>query len=138
MSAFVDILAEPVAPPPVRQRTYTKACESTPKPAVMSLDAAMAILRDAGYRVSKPQARTPKQTAPALNAVGKPYSPQFDPNYRMKYKPRRYACAAGESQNIGSGISPERWAEMCAEAAANWNMRNDFDAAWEDSQREAA
>jgi len=30
-------------------------------------------------------------TTPRLNAVGKPYSPSYDPNYRMKYKPRRYA-----------------------------------------------
>jgi hypothetical protein len=29
-----------------------------------------------------------KATVPlGLNAVGKPFSPQYDPNYRMKYKP---------------------------------------------------
>lgn len=62
---------------------------------------AIALLRSEGYRVSAP--RAPKAIVPALNAVGKPYSPQFDPNYRMKYKPRRYACGAHESQNIGNG-----------------------------------
>lgn len=27
------------------------------------------------------------QGSNGLNAVGKPFSPQYDPNYRMKYKP---------------------------------------------------
>jgi transcriptional regulator with XRE-family HTH domain len=46
---------------------------------------ALAAVRAAGYRVSKPKI---KVTAPlGLNAVGKPYSPQYDPKYRMRYRP---------------------------------------------------
>lgn len=48
------------------------------------------ILAQAGYTVARAKPRAAKQEAPTLNAVGKPYSPQFDPNYRMKYKPPRY------------------------------------------------
>jgi HTH-type transcriptional regulator/antitoxin HipB len=40
-------------------------------------------VRTAGYRVSRPKI---KATAPlGLNAVGKPFSPQYDPNYRLKH-----------------------------------------------------
>lgn len=49
----------------------------------MSLNEAIALVKANGYRVSKLRAR---MTAPRLNAIGRPYSPQFDPNYRMKYK----------------------------------------------------
>jgi hypothetical protein len=46
------------------------------------LAAALAIVRAAGYRVSKP---LPKAEPPQrLNAIGKPYSEQYDPNYRIK------------------------------------------------------
>lgn len=40
-------------------------------------------LTRAGYRVTKPKA---KKERPTLNAIGKPYSPQFDPGYRVKHK----------------------------------------------------
>lgn len=50
----------------------------------MSLDQALAVVKAAGFRVSKPRA---KVKAAGLNAVGKPYSPQYDPHYRMKHKP---------------------------------------------------
>lgn len=55
---------------------------------------ALAILAAAGYRISKPKARKAKVEleAPALNAVGKPYGANFDPNYRMRHKPSR-PCA---------------------------------------------
>jgi hypothetical protein len=52
----------------------------------MLLDQALALVKAAGFRVTKP--RQPKATRPALNAVGKPYSPQFDPKYKLKHKPR--------------------------------------------------
>ena len=51
----------------------------------MSLHEAIAAVEAAGYRVTKPRAR--RAVAPKLNAVGKPFSPQYDPNYRMKYRP---------------------------------------------------
>jgi hypothetical protein len=50
----------------------------------MTLETALTIVQAAGYRVSKPHA--PKAKAPALNAIGKPYSPQYDPRYRVKHK----------------------------------------------------
>ena len=63
----------------------------------MSLDQALAVVKAAGFRVSKPRAKKDPLSYAAscerrgLNAVGKPYSPSYDPNYRMKYRPRRYA-----------------------------------------------
>jgi hypothetical protein len=53
------------------------------KESTMSLNEALVLVKAAGYRVTKP--RKPIERA-SLNAVGKPYSPQYDPNYRMKYK----------------------------------------------------
>lgn len=50
----------------------------------MSLDQALAVVKAAGFRVSKPRT---KVKATGLNAVGKPFSPQYDPRYRMKHKP---------------------------------------------------
>lgn len=32
-------------------------------------------------------ATKPKETGGKLNAIGRPRSPSFDPNYRMKYRP---------------------------------------------------
>jgi hypothetical protein len=55
----------------------------------MSLEQALAVVKAAGYRVSKPRAR--KVVALGLNAVGKPYGANFDPRYRMKYKPASLA-----------------------------------------------
>jgi hypothetical protein len=57
-----------------------------------AVPAAIALLEAHGYRVTKPKAPAPKAPAakangkPALNAIGKPYSPQFDPRYRVKHK----------------------------------------------------
>ena len=50
----------------------------------MELQTALEVVRLAGYRVAKP--RKPQQTAPALNAIGKPYGSNFDPNYKVKHK----------------------------------------------------
>ena len=50
----------------------------------MTIADAITLLQSNGYRVTKPRAA--KCAAPALNAVGKPYSPSYDPNYRMKYR----------------------------------------------------
>jgi hypothetical protein len=56
------------------------------------IENAIALLRAAGYRVSAPRARVRANGSQrALNAVGKPYSPQYDPKYKMKHKPPRYA-----------------------------------------------
>jgi hypothetical protein len=49
----------------------------------MTIEAAIELLKANGYRVSKPRAKA----MPTLNAIGKPYSPQYDPNYRMRYRP---------------------------------------------------
>ena len=51
----------------------------------MLLDQALAIVTAAGFRISK--SKRPKALRPALNAVGKPYSPQYDPKYKIKHKP---------------------------------------------------
>jgi hypothetical protein len=51
----------------------------------MLLDQALAIVKAAGFRVTKP--KQSKVTRRALNAIGKPYSPQYDPKYKIKHKP---------------------------------------------------
>jgi hypothetical protein len=80
----------------------------------MELERALALVKAAGYRVTKPK---PKATTPALNAVGKPYGANYDPNYRMRYR----TPALKRTQNIGAAITPERWAVMCREAQAAWD-----------------
>jgi hypothetical protein len=49
----------------------------------MTIEQALAVLKENGYRVSKPK---PKPISQTINAVGKPFSPSYDPNYRMKYR----------------------------------------------------
>lgn len=50
----------------------------------MTIQDAITFLQTNGYRVSKPKAKaTP---VPTLNAVGRPFSPSYDPNYHMKYR----------------------------------------------------
>lgn len=51
----------------------------------MDLIEAICIVKAAGYRVSKPKAKIVDMSG-KLNAVGKPYSPHFDPNYRIKHR----------------------------------------------------
>jgi len=41
-------------------------------------------LRAEGYRVTKPRAPKAKATVPALNAIGKPYGANFDPNWKRR------------------------------------------------------
>jgi hypothetical protein len=49
----------------------------------LSLSEALCIVKAAGYRVTKPKPKAPART---LNAIGKPYGANYDPNYRMKYR----------------------------------------------------
>jgi hypothetical protein len=79
----------------------------------MRIEDAIACLKANGYRVSKPRA---VKTRPALNALGKPYSPQFDPNYRMKYR----TPSLKRGGNIDSAIDPHQWTAMCAKAKEQW------------------
>lgn len=51
----------------------------------MELQQAISVVKAAGYKVSAPRAKA-KATRPALNAIGRPFSPLYDPHYRMKYK----------------------------------------------------
>lgn len=55
----------------------------------MQLEQAIAVVKNAGYRVTKPKAK--KAITRSFNAVGKPFSASYDPNYKMKYRPKRYA-----------------------------------------------
>ncbi len=82
---------------------------------------ALEMVKAAGYKISSPRAAKAK-TAPALNCLGLPMSPSFDPNYRMKYRtpPIKHG-----GQSIGLGVTPERWTEMCQEAHAAWVARLD-------------
>jgi len=48
-----------------------------------SLTEALATVKAAGYRVSKPRKKNGASLG-GLNAVGKPFSPQYDPNYRRR------------------------------------------------------
>src|SRR5262245_30081535 len=82
----------------------------------MNLTEALAVVKAAGYRISKPRVKKSKPLG--LNAVGKPYSPQFDPNYKMKYHTPKLT---NNHHSIGEGISPEKWALMCKLAQAEWD-----------------
>lgn len=53
----------------------------------MTIKEAIALLTANGYRVSRP--RGPAPPVRTLNAIGKPYSANFDPNYRIKHKTPR-------------------------------------------------
>jgi hypothetical protein len=83
----------------------------------MQLEQALAVVKAAGFRVSKPKA--PKAAAPRLNALGLPMSASFDPNYRMKYR----TPPLNRKQRVGVGVTPELWAEMCKLAQAAWNAK---------------
>jgi hypothetical protein len=50
-----------------------------------TINEAIALLKANGYRVTKPRPKHKKLLG--LNAVGKPYSPQYDPNYKLRYRP---------------------------------------------------
>jgi hypothetical protein len=79
------------------------------------LNFAAELLRSHGYRVSNSKPAKSKEAAPWLNCLGLPMSPSYDPNYKMKY----HTPPLKRQQNVGPGISPERWAEMCSEAREN-------------------
>jgi hypothetical protein len=53
-----------------------------------SLDEALAVVKAAGYRISKPRTKVKFENGRTLNAVGKPFSPSYGPKYRLKFKPR--------------------------------------------------
>ncbi len=72
---------------------------------------ALELVKASGYKVTKPKAKT--SGAPMLNCLGLPMSESFDPKYKMQYK----TPPLNRKQNVGAGISPERWTEMCREAA---------------------
>ena len=48
-------------------------------------------LTQRGFKVSRPKRAKESKGQPRLNAIGKPFSPSYDPNYKMKYRPKRYA-----------------------------------------------
>jgi hypothetical protein len=51
--------------------------------AALSLSEALAVVKAAGYPVTKPKAQAERRT---LNAIGRPYGANYDPNYRMRYR----------------------------------------------------
>jgi hypothetical protein len=59
----------------------------------MNLDQAIAVVKAAGYRVTKPRQYTIAQRVHGkhLNAIGKPYGANYDPNYRMRTPRTRIA-----------------------------------------------
>jgi hypothetical protein len=74
---------------PARKAWATRRANGfKPKAPAVTLDQALAIVKAAGYRVSKPAAAKAPKVKPALglNAVGKPYGANFDPNYRVKHR----------------------------------------------------
>ncbi len=78
----------------------------------LNLAEALEIVKAAGYKVTTLKAKT--VGAPTLNCLGLPMSASYDPNYKMKYR----TPPLNRKQNVGAGISPERWIEMCREAAS--------------------
>ena len=46
-----------------------------------AIQQAITLLRESGYRVTKV---TPRKAVPTLNAVGRPFSPLYDPKYKIK------------------------------------------------------
>src|SRR4051812_6625914 len=52
----------------------------------MSLEQALAIVKAAGFHISKPRTKSRTAERPALNAIGKPFSSQYDPNRNLKHK----------------------------------------------------
>ena len=93
----------------------------------MTLELALATVKAAGYRVTKPRAKKAFARLTdngdgtftrALNAVGKPYGENYDPNYKMKY---RTPPLKNDHRSVGPGISPEQWTLMCKLAKAEWD-----------------
>ena len=77
-------------------------------------------LEAAGFRASKPKLAKPKLKPkskpklikrPALNAIGRPFSPQYDPAYRLKHKPaqmKRVCAQTGDLFSLDSVIERAR------------------------------
>jgi hypothetical protein len=61
------------------------------------ITSAIDFLHEHGYRVSKPRAKRKQSNGqltlidkqPTLNAIGKPFAPQYSADYRMTHKPPR-------------------------------------------------
>lgn len=85
----------------------------------MQIEQALAAVKAAGYRVTKPKAK--KAAKPKFNALGLPMNPNFDPNYRMKYR----TPPLKRAQHVGTGVTPERWTEMCRLAQTTWDARKE-------------
>jgi hypothetical protein len=83
----------------------------------MSLEQALAVVKAAGYRVTKP--RSKKNGAPGLNAIGKPYGENFDPNYRMRYR----TPPLKRQMSHFLAVTAERWEVMCREAQKQSDRR---------------
>lgn len=81
---FLD-LAEVIGfdPGVALKKIQSAACNGGRVALSSSLDEALTIVKAAGYRVSKPRAKHVKDR-PVLNAIGKPYGANFDPNYKLK------------------------------------------------------
>lgn len=83
--------AEGVYDDPTRASRDPVAAEARAAIAPDATQCAIELLTAQGYRITKPRTAKAKCAVPALNAVGKPFGAQYDPKYRMKYHPRRYA-----------------------------------------------
>ena len=70
------------------------------------------------YRVNKSRKREskPKSNGLGLNAIGKPYSPSYDPKWRMHHSVK----VAKGGPGPGLGVTPEQWTQMCAIAKQQW------------------
>lgn len=52
----------------------------------MNIAEAIALVEGSGYRVVKTRKPRAKAEKPTLNVLGKPISPQYDPNWKMRMK----------------------------------------------------
>jgi hypothetical protein len=83
----------------------------------MSLEQALAVVKAAGFRVSKPR---PRAKHSKLNAIGKPYSPQYDPNYRMKYKTPSIARLCKPMPDMTPWVKPTGGTMIMGDTVTAW------------------
>jgi hypothetical protein len=73
----------------------------------MSLEQALAIVKAAGFHISKPRTKSRTAERPALNAIGNPFSSQCDPNRNLKHKTSaRGICSRRTRPICGSRAIP--------------------------------
>jgi hypothetical protein len=89
-------------PPPIVRASFQRGDVTLVEYTAEELEAASFRPLKPKSKRAKPKPKPKLARRPALNAIGRPFSPQYDPAYRLKHKPGQMKRACAQTGDLFS------------------------------------